>query len=61
MQQIQVERDGRSVTGIKCFNPRTLSDDELAKYYAMLVDFDDPIPINWQAELLRRFIARSGL
>lgn len=37
--------------------PRSLSDKELIKYYAMLLDEADKVPVNWQAELLRRFLA----
>ena len=38
--------------------PRTLSNQELIKYFAMYVD-DNPegAPIDWQIELLRRFTA----
>lgn len=38
--------------------PRTLSNPELIKYFAMYVD-DNPMgaPIDWQIELLRRFTA----
>jgi hypothetical protein len=35
-----------------------LSDKELVKYYAMLLDESDKVPVNWQAELLRRFLSR---
>jgi hypothetical protein len=38
--------------------PRTLSDEELVRYYALWLDGDEPIPINWQAELLRRFLLK---
>ena len=38
--------------------PRALSNQELIKYFAMYVD-DNPegAPVDWQIELLRRFIA----
>ena len=38
--------------------PRTLSNQELTKYFAMYVD-DNPMgaPLDWQIELLRRFTA----
>ena len=38
--------------------PRALSNQELIKYFAMYVD-DNPegAPVEWQIELLRRFIA----
>ena len=40
--------------------PRTLSNTELIKYFAMYVD-DNPegAPIDWQIELLRRFTAAA--
>jgi hypothetical protein len=42
----------------KNIQPRSLTDSELVRYYAMLLDEDDKVPVNWQAELLRRFLSR---
>lgn len=39
--------------------PRSLSDKELVRYYAMWLDSDKPVPVNWQAELLRRFLRET--
>ena len=43
---------------MSALRPRTLSNQELIKYFAMYVD-DNPegAPIDWQIELLRRFAA----
>jgi hypothetical protein len=43
---------------MSALRPRTLSNQELTKYFAMYVD-DNPMgaPLDWQIELLRRFIA----
>jgi hypothetical protein len=38
--------------------PRSLSDKELVRYYALLLDEAGEVPVNWQAELLRRFLSR---
>lgn len=35
-------------------SPRTLSNRELIKYSAMLIDSGQPLPIDWATELLRR-------
>lgn len=37
--------------------PRTLSNKELSHYCAMLIDSQQGLPVDWQTELLRRFIA----
>ena len=37
--------------GIK---PRTLSNEELLKYSAMLLDCNQPLPADWAIELVRR-------
>jgi hypothetical protein len=34
-----------------------LSNKELAHYCAMLIDSQQGLPVDWQTELLRRFIA----
>ena len=34
--------------------PTRLSNEELLKYSAMLLDFNQPMPTEWAAELLRR-------
>ena len=36
--------------------PRSLSDSELVRYYALWLDTDEPVPVRWQSELLRRFL-----
>ena len=43
---------------MSALRPRALSNQELIKYFAMYVD-DNPegAPVEWQIELLRRFIA----
>lgn len=43
---------------MSALRPRTLSNQELIKYFAMYVD-DNPMgaPLDWQLELLRRFMA----
>lgn len=43
---------------MSALRPRTLSNQELVKYFAMYVD-DNPMgaPLDWQIELLRRFMA----
>ena len=43
---------------MSALRPRALSNQELIKYFAMYVD-DNPegAPVDWQIELLRRFIA----
>ena len=43
---------------MSALRPRTLSNPELIKYFAMYVD-DNPMgaPLDWQIELLRRFTA----
>ena len=43
---------------MSALRPRTLSNTELIKYFAMYVD-DNPMgaPLDWQIELLRRFTA----
>lgn len=38
--------------------PRTLSDEELVRYYALWLDSDELIPVTWHAELLRRFLLK---
>ena len=40
--------------GIK---PRTLSNAELVRYSAMLLDCNQPLPTEWAVELVRRFNA----
>jgi len=37
--------------------PRSLSNTELIKYSAMFIDSNEGMPIAWQHELLRRYIA----
>jgi hypothetical protein len=37
--------------------PRTLSNSELTRYCAMMIDSQQGMPVDWQTELLRRFIA----
>ena len=37
--------------------PRSLSNTELIKYSAMFLDSQQGMPIAWQTELLRRFMA----
>lgn len=43
---------------MSALRPRTLSNQEIIKYFAMYVD-DNPMgaPLDWQIELLRRFMA----
>jgi hypothetical protein len=43
---------------MSALRPRTLSNQELIKYFALYVD-DNPMgaPLDWQIELLRRFMA----
>lgn len=55
MQDLQPRK---SLTGVSSLNPRALSDKEFMQYYSMLLDFGDNVPVNWQAELLRRFNKR---
>ena len=37
--------------------PRTLTNKELTHYCAMLIDAQQGLPLSWQTELLRRFVA----
>jgi len=39
--------------------PRNLTNAELIKYGAMLIDSHQNLPVDWQRELLRRFMALS--
>jgi len=41
--------------------PRTLNNRELIKYCAMMIDSNQNLPIDWQTELLRRFMALAPL
>ena len=41
--------------------PRNLSNQELIKYCAMLIDSKQGLSIEWQTELLRRFMALAPL
>lgn len=38
--------------------PRTLSDAELVRYFAMIVESGDPPPEKWSIEVLRRLVQR---
>lgn len=42
--------------GLSGIQPRSLNTEELLKYYAMWLDSGEPVPVNWQAELLRRVL-----
>ena len=44
----------KNMQGIR---PRSLSNTELIKYSAMLLDSEQGMPLEWQTELLRRYIA----
>lgn len=46
------------VSGARTINPRTLSDRELVKYFAVIVDEADEeqIPKKWAVEVLRRLV-----
>jgi len=37
--------------------PRSLSNSELIQYSAMFIDSNEGMPLAWQHELLRRYIA----
>jgi len=44
----------KNMQGIR---PRSLSNTELIQYCAMFLDSQQGMPIEWQTELLRRYIA----
>jgi hypothetical protein len=41
---------------METLNPRSLTDEELVRYYAMWLDRQENAPTSWQVELLRRFL-----
>lgn len=46
---------------MQAVQPRSLNNEELIRYCAMLLDSAQGLPTEWQTELLRRFMALAPL